>query len=131
MIDHIDLLRELAAIDEQVMQTSLNLQALLNQTEPPNLNYENTLFLYDGDPIITKKLVQSNIKNCLLYPSHSYLAVNKFLVSDCNHLHLILELNDFRYREVQDIFDHIVVINEPTMYEELKDSYQNLEYIEI
>ncbi len=131
MIDNIDLLKELAAIDEQVMQTSLNLQALLNEIETPNLNYENTLFFYDGDPIITKKLVESNIKNCLLYPSHSYLAVNKFLVSDYNHLHLILELNDFRYREVQDVFDHIVVINEPAMYEELKDSYQNLEYIEI
>lgn len=130
--NNIEIVKELIEIDARIMKEKIELSGLLEHASKySNLNLNNSLIFYDGDPYITMKLINSDIQNCILYPNGAFLAINRFIVSYKNTNHLCIENNDFKYDKAKEVFEHIIVLNDPILYEELKNIYSNIEYIEI
>ncbi len=130
--NNISIVNELIKIDNKIMNDNFNIDKLLNHAyDTTNLELNNSLIFYDGNPLITIKLINSNIENCILYPNSSYIAVNKFIISYKENNHLCLDCNDFKYEKVKEVFDNIIVLNDETLHEELKITYPDIKYIEI
>jgi len=130
--NNIEIVKELIKIDSMIMKETINISTLLNNaSNKTNLILNNSLIFYDGNPYITIKLINSDIENCVLYPNDQFIAINKFIVSYKDSNHLSIENNDFKYDKAKDIFDLIIVLNDFILYEQLKEIYPNIKYIEI
>lgn len=126
------IVNELLKIDNKIMNDKLAIDTLLKHaSNTSDLCLNNSLIFYDGNPLITIKLINSNVENCILYPSNAYIAINKFIISYKSTNHLSIEQNDFKYEKVKNIFENIIVLNDKILYEELKVSYPTINYIEI
>lgn len=129
--NNIDIVKELVKIDEAIMKEKIDVDSLIESTKENNFKFTNSFILYDGNPYTTLNIINSDIKNSLLYPNHSFLGINKFLVSFKDNVYLSLEENDYNYQNISDVFDNVFVLNSKEMYENLKPFYPNLKYIEI
>lgn len=129
--NNIDIVKELLKIDEFIMKEKIDIDSLMEDDFKNDIKFNNSFILYDGNPKTTLNIINSDIKNSLLYPSHSYLGINKFLVSYKDSVYITSDENDFNYQSISDAFDNVFVLNSKEMYEELKNYYPNLKYIEI
>lgn len=129
--NNLEIVKELLKIDNHIMKSNLKVEdLLLHSLDKTSYSFTASLIFYDGDPITTIKLANSDIQNSILYPNHSYLGINQFLISN-SVLNLSLLKNDFKYEYAQDVFDHIIVINAKEAFEEIKKHYSKAIYIEI
>lgn len=130
--NNIEIVEELIRIDNIIMKEKIDVSNLLNNSSnTTNLTLNNSLIFYDGNPYTTIKIINSDIENSVLYPNSSFLAINKFIVSYKSNNHLSTENNDFKYDKAKDIFENIIVLNDIILYEQLKEIYPKIKYIEI
>lgn len=130
--NNIEIVKELIKIDHKIMNVKIDIEDLIESSDlNTNLSSSNSLIYYDGNPITTIKLINSNIKNCVLYPNKSFLAINRFIASYKDNNYLCIEENDFKYEKAKEVFEHIIVLNDTILYKELKSIYFNIEYIQI
>lgn len=130
--NNIEIVKELIEIDNKIMDEKIDLSHLIKNADlKSNLKLKNSIIYYDGDPIITLKIINSDIDNCILYPNESFLAINRFIASYKNNNYFCTNKNDFKYQKAKDIFEHIIVLNDKELLEDLSNIYPNIEYIEI
>ena len=129
---NIEIVKELIEIDNKIMDEKIELSHLIKNADlKSNLKLKNSIIYYNGDPIITLKIINSDIDNCILYPNESFLAINRFIASYKNNNYFCTNKNDFKYQKAKDIFEHIIVLNDKELLEDLSNIYPNIEYIEI
>lgn len=130
--NNIEIVKELIEIDNKIMHEKIDISNIIeNAFSKSNLHLKNSIIYYDGNPIITLKMINSDIENCILYPNESFLAINRFIASYQKNNYLCTNKNDFKYQKVKDIFEHIIVLNDKELYKDLLNIYPNIEYIEI
>lgn len=130
-MDNIDIVNKLLVIDNTIMRSNLTIDDVFRKVPFTDISFDNSLLIYNGDINITKKLINSNISNCILYPNYSFLGINKYLVKDSNDLVLSDQKNDYYYQDHQNEFDNIVVFNDILLYECLKNYYKDLKFYSI
>jgi len=129
---NIEIIKELINIDNKIMNEKIELYNLIEYSSiSSNLVLNNSLIFYDGNPYTTLKLINSNIENSILYPNGNFLAINRFIASYKDNIHLSLEHNDFKYDKAKEVFENIIVLNDKVLYEEIRSIYPTAQYIEI
>lgn len=113
------------------MNTKLSIDDVLKEETFSNLSFDNALIIYDGNINITKKIINSNIKNSILYPSYAFLGINIYLLSNRPDLELSLVNDDDYYINKQDEFSKVIIINDLELFYNLRNKYKNLEFIEL
>ena len=124
-------LENLIKIDNMIMKDNITVDDVLEEVEFCNLDLDNALIIYNGDIEVTKKIVNSNVTNSILVPNRSYLAINKFLISNRSDLDLYVLDSEADLINRQDEFNSIVVINDIILYNSVKEDYLNASFIEI
>lgn len=129
---NIEIVKELINIDNKIMNEKIELSNLIEHSFiSSNLVLNNSLIFYDGNPYTTLKLINSNIENSILYPNGNFLAINRFIASYKDNIHLCIEHNDFKYDKAKEVFENIIVLNDKVLYEEIRSIYPTAQYIEI
>jgi hypothetical protein len=130
ILENIEVLNNLILLDNKIESSKLKKEDFIKYSNiSTSYKFNNALIIYDGNPFITLKLLNSDIKNSVFYPNGSCLGVNRFLTNYKDDIKLSYDKNDFLYEKIQDKFDYIIVVNENI--EELSKIYKNVIYIEI
>lgn len=129
--EELEVLSNMIKLDNAIMNDNITLEEVLEEVNFSDIKLENALIIYNGSINDTKKIINSDITNSLLFPNNSYIGINKFLLRNRKDLELSTLKDDIVYQSKQDEFDHIIVVNDKLLFEDIKDNYQSIEYIEL
>lgn len=145
-------IEDLSKIDFKVMGYSYDISSLFNLIEKYqsdevdiyqfDLVSKVVLIITEGDPLISLKLIISNIilnKKVVLFINNNFVGINTFLINKMTNLKINYNLNSEiyldinnnynKYIKVENKFDEIIYIGKQEAFEKIKKDFNNLKYI--